>query len=652
MFSGLRRGFSGFHPQNLLLSSFLLSKAQKSNKYRVAHISIASYSIFQSCNTTSFQTPINQAFNNKVQAFSTSSAQRSLKNSSYVSRKVKSNKYYGGALFRVGAGLLASFGVFYGISSTDRLTPRVLARSLDSEAFQSEIKSQSNKSAPGTDEDVIPSSDKPEVIQPPFVEKDDPNQPFFTEAELASHRTPETGIWVTFKGGVYNITDFVEMHPGGRPKIMMAAGASIEPFWAMYQQHQKIPEIVEILEGYRIGKLEGYDPSKAPVYDPYQGDPSRHPSLLIRSQKPFNAETPAAILDQELITPTDVFYVRNHLPVPHIDMKTFKLEVIGEGLTSPLVLDVDELRERFAEHKVTVTLMCSGNRRNEMKAIRPVKGLEWDTGAIGTCTFTGVKLRDILAAAGLDVNADPEPWHVIFVGSDTDPLTGDRYAASIPIQKAINPMGDCLIAYEMNGEPLTTDHGFPLRAVVPGVTGARNVKWLAKVIVSKEESGSHWQQKDYKSFNPQVDWDTVNWCSAPAIQDTPITSAICSPEQGENVKIVDGKIRVHGYAWSGGGRGVVRVDVTLDEGATWTTAYLKTIPEQEAPRAKFGKAWAWSFWEVDIPVPAGFTSGKLKIASRAVDDSYNNQPDTVSAIWNLRGVVNNAWHRISVNVEQ
>lgn len=80
--------------------------------------------------------------------------------------------------------------------------------------------------------------------------------------------------------------------------------------------------------------------------------------------------------------------------------------------------------------------------------------------------------------------------------------TGERYGASIPIQKALAPDGDCIIAYEMNGKPLSRDHGFPVRAVIPGIVGARSVKWLEKIIVSDEESESHWQQHDYKGFCP------------------------------------------------------------------------------------------------------------------------------------------------------
>ena len=128
---------------------------------------------------------------------------------------------------------------------------------------------------------------------------------------------------------------------------------------------------------------------------------------------------------------------------------------------------------------------------------------------------------------------------------DLDP-SGSPYGASIPIGKAMDPRADVILAYEMNGEPISCDHGYPIRAIVPGVVGARNVKWLGKIIISKEESPSQWQRGDYKGFSPSVDWDTVDFSKAPAIQEMPVISAICTPEIGENVKVVNGKIPIKG----------------------------------------------------------------------------------------------------------
>jgi len=138
------------------------------------------------------------------------------------------------------------------------------------------------------------------------------------------------------------------------------------------------------------------------------------------------------------------------------------------------------------------------------------------------------------------------------------------YGASIPIEKAMDPKGDVLLAFEMNGQILNKDHGYPVRVIVPGVTGARNVKWLGnvflpfinclkintyvkgKIVVSPKESDSHWQQNDYKGFSPSTDWDTVDFSSAPAIQELPVISAICDPLEGDSVKLVNGKVPLRG----------------------------------------------------------------------------------------------------------
>ncbi|KAK9817424.1 hypothetical protein WJX74_000342 [Apatococcus lobatus] len=471
------------------------------------------------------------------------------------------------------------------------------------------------------------------------TQRKQPALPIYHAEDVANHNNKEQGVWVTYKDGVYDVTDFLEMHPGGASRLMLAAGGAIDPFWAMYQQHQN-DEIRSLLEGYRIGSLAGGQDMSQQVADPYSHEPQRHPALIVRSQKPFNAETPAALLIGKLYTPNDLFYVRNHLPVPAVDLAAYALRIEGEGLRT-IELSLKDLQTMFKRHTISATLQCAGNRRIDMSDLKDIKGTTWAAGAIGNAEWSGVTLKDVLEYAGLDESSETDAEHVQFEGLDSD-MEGVCYGASILIEKAINKGADVLLAFEMNGRPLSKDHGYPVRVIAPGIVGARNVKWLSRIIISKEESQSHWQQHDYKSFSPNTDYDTVDWDSAPAIQEPNVTSAICSPNNHEAVTTSEGMIPVKGFAYSGGGHSIVRVDVSADGGKTWTVADLRSVP------AKRSRAWSWSLWEAEVPAPAA--QRDIEIICKATDNAYNTQPDSVAGVWNLRGVLNNAWHRVKVQV--
>ncbi|XP_055598643.1 sulfite oxidase, mitochondrial isoform X2 [Uranotaenia lowii] len=465
--------------------------------------------------------------------------------------------------------------------------------------------------------------------------------PVYTLDEITKHNSPQTGIWVTYGIGVYDITSFVPKHPGS-DKVMLAAGSAIDPFWHIYQQHNTA-EVLTLLESFRIGNLKEDDvTSTKDQGNPWAAEPKRHPILKAATERPFNAEPPASVLVDSFLTPNEFFYVRNHLPVPEVDIKEYELEIdveLGKGKGKSKVLKLDDLK-KYPKHTVTATIMCGGNRRGEMMDIKPIKGLPWGPSAVGNAEWTGVRLVDVLKAMGVESD---ETSHVQFEGLDTDP-TSTPYGASIPLAKAMDPRGDVILAYEMNGQPLSRDHGYPVRVIVPGVVGSRNVKWLGRIVVSPKESDSHWQQNDYKSFSPSTDWDTVDFKKAPAIQNMPVTSAICSPANGDQVKADNGFITIKGYAWSGGGQEVIRVDISTDGGKTWQVADLNEV-EKNTGR---GRHWSWSLWTARIPAKPG---QKLEVWAKAVDDNYNVQPETFKNIWNLRGVVGNAYSRIRVNVK-
>lgn len=465
--------------------------------------------------------------------------------------------------------------------------------------------------------------------------------PTFKKEDVKKHGKESKRIWVTYKGGVYDVTDFVASHPGG-DKILLAAGGSVEPFWALYAQH-KTKEVMEILEELRIGNLDPKEvetTKQMDVSDPFSTDPERHPALIVNQQRPFNAETPPVLIMDHFLTPNDLFFVRNHMPVPKIDVKAHKLTIEGLGINRPLKLSVDQLKKNYRPASVTSVVQCAGNRRADMNEYKKTQGLLWKGTAISNAEWTGVRLRDLLLLAGVDPN-DQRIKHVHLEGADVDD-TGQSYGASITFEKAMSP--ETIIAYSMNGADIPPDHGAPLRCVVPGVVGARQVKWLKTIRLSEVESPSHWQQKDYRAFSPGVDFgDKLDWKSVPAIQEYPIQSAFCIPTPDTKVERAERTIDVAGYAWSGGGRGIIRVEVSADGGKTWQSAELEQDPQQDLDHM-----WAWTFFRTSVTIPDGVD--KVELVVKATDRAYNTQPETPAGIWNLRGLLNNAWHRVEVEI--
>jgi sulfite oxidase len=137
--------------------------------------------------------------------------------------------------------------------------------------------------------------------------------------------------------------------------------------------------------------------------------------------------------------------------------------------------------------------------------------------------------------------------------------------------------------------------------------------------------------------------------TAPAIQDTPVQSAICEPKNGDIISHDEEEITLKGFAYAGGGRAIIRVDVSSDGGKTWRTAELLQDPKQ---KEEYNRMWGWTLWEATVPMPTDAKDGaSVELICKATDSAYNDQPDTVAPTWNLRGVLTHSWHRVNIRVE-
>ncbi|UQC88926.1 uncharacterized protein CLUP02_14453 [Colletotrichum lupini] len=507
----------------------------------------------------------------------------------------------------------------------------------------------------------VPTQDEVDVSDPdPSTDDRDPSIPRFRLSEIRKHDAKSGSPWVTQGDKVYDITDWVAAHPGG-DVILRAAGGSIDPYWNIFTIH-KSPHVYEILQQYLIGFIDSDDlvdgkPAAQEIEDPFKHDPTRDERLITLTPKPRNAETPVEGLADSYLTPNELFYVRNHMWVPQVDDTsdyTLKIELLDGTIKE---YSLDDLKTKFKPTTVVAVLQCSGNRRSDMtRNAKKTNGLQWNVGAISCAEWQGVKLTDVLADAGIPIleamTGDTEAKHVQFMALEA-------YGASIPIESALDPRGDVLLAYSMNGKPLPRDHGYPLRALVPGHVAARSVKWLSQITISDEESHSQWQRKDYKCFGPNE--TSPDWDRAAPIQEMPITSAITTVRLGDwkattnesSANEDTGSVReasLMGYAYSGGGRRIVRVDVSVDNGKTWDQAEL--LDEPGTPPKTGHKSWAWKRWRYDGAIPLGEPGEGTKkcttLLVKATDEAYNSQPESYAAIYNQRGNLANAWHRLKV----
>jgi DMSO/TMAO reductase YedYZ molybdopterin-dependent catalytic subunit len=320
------------------------------------------------------------------------------------------------------------------------------------------------------------------------------------------------------------------------------------------------------------------------------------------------------------ITPAGLHYLLIHYDIPPVDPAAFRLELDG-AVEKPLSLSLDELKAR---ERVTlpITFECAGNGR-ALLSPRPLSQ-PWLTEAVGTAEWGGTPLAPLLEEAGVA----PGALEALFTGLDRGVEGGAPQSYERAL--ALSDTGDALLAYEMNGEPLPPQHGFPLRVVVPGWYGMTNVKWLTRIALLEQPYQGYQNTVAYRMYGPDGEpGDPVTRMLPRSLMVPPGVPDFMSRER----HLEPGPVALTGRAWSGYGP-VEQVDVSTDGGASFAAAEL------EEP---LGDA-AWRGWRFD----GDASEGEHVLCSRATDAAGNSQP--LEAPWNLKGYSNNAVERIAVVV--
>ncbi|SPO06985.1 probable nitrate reductase [Cephalotrichum gorgonifer] len=375
---------------------------------------------------------------------------------------------------------------------------------------------------------------------------------------------------------------------------------------------------------------------------------------------PFNAEAPLTPLYQEgFLTSVDLFYVRNHGAVPKVlDEDVMSWELSVEGLVeNPYTITLKDLIQEFEQITMPITLVCAGNRRKEQNTVRKTKGFSWGSAGLSTALFTGTLLANLLK------KAKPIRGAKYMCMEGADKLPNGYYGTSVKLSWAMDPLKGMMVAHGMNGEPLVPDHGRPLRVVVPGQIGGRSVKWLRRLIVTKEPSDNWYHYYDNKvlptTVTPEQSAAEPAWWKDDrySIYDLNVNSAVAYPQHNE-VLSLDSEIQdydIRGYAYGGGGRRITRVEISLNNGKSWRLADID-YPEDRYRKRDidiYGSridmpdrdtSFCWCFWKYNVSVLDLQNSDSILV--RAMDESMMTQPRDM--YWSVLGMMNNPWFRIRI----
>jgi len=322
------------------------------------------------------------------------------------------------------------------------------------------------------------------------------------------------------------------------------------------------------------------------------------------------------------ITPAGMHYLLIHFDIPFVDPDTWSLQ-IGGLVANPVSLSLDDIKGRPAV-TMPVTMECAGNGRTllEPRSISQPWGLE----AIGTAEWTGTPLAPILD----DASVDPSAIEMLFTGQDRG-VQGNEiqdYQRSLTMEDATRD--EVMLVYEMNGQPLQPQHGFPMRLIVPGWYGMTSVKWLTRIEAISERFSGYQMESAYRYAQHADDpGEPVDLIRVRALIIPPGI-----PDFMTRFRLVDaGTVTLEGRAWAGR-LGVDRVEVSADNGDSWRDARM------EEPVGKY----AWRAWSCDWEA----VPGDHILSVRATDSEGNVQP--TEQPWNYRGMGNNMVQRVNVVV--
>ena len=331
------------------------------------------------------------------------------------------------------------------------------------------------------------------------------------------------------------------------------------------------------------------------------------------------------------VTPVESFFTRSHAPVPAIDPESWRLEV-GGLVQRTRSFSLAELCQAFPLRSVTATLVCAGLRRDEFLSLGPLPGeLPWGPEPAGTGEWTGFALGELLRT----LDPGPTARYVEFIGLDQVERHGRRFGfgGSIDLSKALGD--EVLLATHLNGAPLPPEHGFPLRAVVPGWIGARSVKWLGEINLRADPTPNYFQSQAYRDQRQADPRNPRDVSQGVALSEVPVNSVILDPLP--NQRVLRGRVPVRGWAMGSAARRVTLVELSLNDGDDWFP--VRILPQESA--------WSWTLWEAAVDL----IPGNHTLVVRATDSSGATQPARIEETWNVKGYCNNAWHRVPIVAE-